>query len=1101
MRLLPVLIPLSCSALRNSVLCSFSYLNVGRPEEWGFKHSFWHYCLGDVVMALLPARHRRLSQSFPRDALQPLPGTGLTQNAGSVPFVRRLHPAGSAQATTATSDSDHEHRAYTYDDLKEDEIRLLNLHPGRPDDELNASLEIYHLSVTDLEIVRDEGVKVRRKLLEEKKLPRPDYEALSYYWGNKAENRYQFPIKILKENKPFRKFLRPNLDSALRHLRLETEERFLWVDALCLNQNDDADGHKEKSIQIPRMHLIYNKAKSVCIWLDPSDETSESAMDFVKDLLNLHTFDRVFQDAGNVHLLATFAHLLRREWFGRRWVVQELAVARAARLYCGSKYVPWEDFAGAVALFSSRHVDLKRIFKESKAHGFDSDYLGDVRELGAFRLVHAANNFFRKSDDGEILEHLVPLEEVVSTLTMFDAGDPRDIIYAVLSLSRNATASSKNKSAFKLDEDRMDEYLGKSVLNSPEVSTTEEFPLQSFHRRGSSDWRVRAAFAKAAKLLQGKRQPNNIITIKYNAPVFEVYKDFMEHTILHSKSIDIICRPWAAEVERLPSWITGKTKAVFGVRDNKAFSRINADLLVGSASPEDKNYSASQDSRAKWDYRDHFVLKRSLVVQGFVLDTIDQKLTPALGGIIPEEWYKVWEENREKTRQPSSAFWRTLAADRGFEGQKPPPAYYELACNYAFKNRVNEGYLDTRDMIKYCPSIVKEFLGRVQAVTWMRRLILTKDRAHIRLGLVPYNTKKKDLICILQGCSVPVVLRRHETETLIKQELSNLEPIPIIKVLSPSEDGEVAAITDSIDRTDGGPLFDFQDQGTITGKSRTEPSQEARYRDLAEALMYIRSHLTTRRFSFAPESTSAIQDEYRSHEGPPRSPMTSTFQQGEPGPGVTYEVADAPSKGMKDQSTPLNVHHGAADMLPVRRADIRSTANAVSRGATDTNAGHTAAAPVEDDKDASYTTESDDPPGIVPKQDHRNARQPSSKESQTQTEAFKKPKSTPKVPVTDSTSPASPPTTTKVEAPKHERKPSINTTMTPEPRKLRKEDRILSWKDQTMPRYYYELVGECYIHGMMDGEAMRFSDRTDIPTTEREEFDPKQGRRQVFWLR
>jgi len=66
---------------------------------------------------------------------------------------------------------------------------------------------------------------------------------------------------------------------------------------------------------------------------------------------------------------------------------------------------------------------------------------------------------------------------------------------------------------------------------------------------------------------------------------------------------------------------------------------------------------------------------------------------------------------------------------------------------------------------------------------------------------------------------------------------------------------------------------------------------------------------------------------------------------------------------------------------------------------------------------------------------------------------------------------------------------------------MQREDRVLSWKEQTLPRYYYELIGECYIHGMMDGEAMKFSNLAKLPTADREEFDPKQGKRQVFWLR
>jgi hypothetical protein len=45
----------------------------------------------------------------------------------------------------------------------------------------------------------------------------------------------------------------------------------------------------------------------------------------------------------------------------------------------------------------------------------------------------------------------------------------------------------------------------------------------------------------------------------------------------------------------------------------------------------------------------------------------------------------------------------------------------------------------------------------MQTVVWMRRLMLTEKRKI--LGLVPDDADKGDYICILFGCSVPVVLR------------------------------------------------------------------------------------------------------------------------------------------------------------------------------------------------------------------------------------------------------------------------------------------------------------------------------------------------------
>ena len=58
-----------------------------------------------------------------------------------------------------------------------------------------------------------------------------------------------------------------NLAQALPYLQLETEERVLWIDAICINQGDLA----ERGQQVGRMADIYKMATRVLIWLGPAD--------------------------------------------------------------------------------------------------------------------------------------------------------------------------------------------------------------------------------------------------------------------------------------------------------------------------------------------------------------------------------------------------------------------------------------------------------------------------------------------------------------------------------------------------------------------------------------------------------------------------------------------------------------------------------------------------------------------------------------------------------------------------------------------------------------------------------------------------------------
>ncbi|KAJ8064481.1 hypothetical protein OCU04_006815 [Sclerotinia nivalis] len=95
-------------------------------------------------------------------------------------------------------------------------------------------------------------------------LSNPEYEALSYVWGDASIQR-----TIIFNEIPFS--VTQNLAIALHHLRLSDKPRRLWVDALCINQSDV----KERNEQVRLMGEIYSMAKPVLIWLGESFEGSD----------------------------------------------------------------------------------------------------------------------------------------------------------------------------------------------------------------------------------------------------------------------------------------------------------------------------------------------------------------------------------------------------------------------------------------------------------------------------------------------------------------------------------------------------------------------------------------------------------------------------------------------------------------------------------------------------------------------------------------------------------------------------------------------------------------------------------------------------------
>ncbi|OAA59616.1 het domain containing protein [Niveomyces insectorum RCEF 264] len=159
--------------------------------------------------------------------------------------------------------------AYTYPplDATRHEIRLLRLRPAAA---LDAPLRIRLFSVS----------------LDDSLLP--VYEALSYAWGTSPpccpvwveEEDEQKEEEEEEEEEPRADIARPsllvtpNLDAALRHLRYRgdngdgTDDRLLWVDALCINQRDLA----ERSRQVQQMRRIYEHCTADLAWLGPNPD-------------------------------------------------------------------------------------------------------------------------------------------------------------------------------------------------------------------------------------------------------------------------------------------------------------------------------------------------------------------------------------------------------------------------------------------------------------------------------------------------------------------------------------------------------------------------------------------------------------------------------------------------------------------------------------------------------------------------------------------------------------------------------------------------------------------------------------------------------------
>jgi hypothetical protein len=128
------------------------------------------------------------------------------------------------------------------------------------------------------------------------------YEALSYVWGNQDDT-----ISISINNQIFD--VTKNLHIALSYLRYHEVPRYIWVDAVCINQKDD----KEKEDQIGLLAEIYARASRVIVWLGESEYNSDLALEAIRSA------GGTSEEPSEAERVA-IKQLLQRKWFRRIWV-------------------------------------------------------------------------------------------------------------------------------------------------------------------------------------------------------------------------------------------------------------------------------------------------------------------------------------------------------------------------------------------------------------------------------------------------------------------------------------------------------------------------------------------------------------------------------------------------------------------------------------------------------------------------------------------------------------------------------------------------------------------------------------------------------------
>jgi hypothetical protein len=365
------------------------------------------------------------------------------------------------------------------------------------------------------------------------------YEALSWRWGDEPNG--ENVVLIRKGNTMCKKRVSRTLGLALKYLRDSKGSRFLWVDALCIDQGDT----KERSSQVAMMSLVYKAASQVCVWLGEDDDDADLlAMSFIKRrITSLKNFDSLSETEEYAAEWKALFRLMQKDWFSRRWVIQEIALAHEATVYCGPEYIQWSELAIAVELVVEVETATNRLselMKKDKKGKVIPNWFEHISQLGASLLVNATATIFRDfkrseihsdSQDEEALapRSLLSLEYLVTSLSLFDCAIPHDSIYALLETARDTCPFPPKPRPIQ--------------------------PGSSVHSQGESNPKVPHDQTKeglVASVFEDVLEQKPY-TIDYSRSYTRVCREFVEFCIkraAHSDSkqaLDILCRPWAKD--------------------------------------------------------------------------------------------------------------------------------------------------------------------------------------------------------------------------------------------------------------------------------------------------------------------------------------------------------------------------------------------------------------------------------------------------------------------------------------------------------------------------------------------------------------------------
>jgi hypothetical protein len=279
------------------------------------------------------------------------------------------------------------------------EFRLLELHSGAGDEALQVTLRTYPLAKTPLysavshtwvdEDIHDNSIK-------------PAWGVVSH--DNEISGDVITVQNAVDGQKCWLKSR--NLVTMLRDLRDPAASRVLWIDAICINQDDIP----ERNTQVFNMAQIFSNANCVVIWLSPSK--GKLPQEWAGMLKSYQNYSKL--DYGSASILI---EVQEHRYWTRTWIIQEIILGRRVELQSAEYCIPLD------LIIRLLRADYPTKIIRNNADG---------REPTLPERLHA--------DRAKRTKDTAPTDlwDLLVRYSYSECSDPRDKIFALLSLNENA---------------------------------------------------------------------------------------------------------------------------------------------------------------------------------------------------------------------------------------------------------------------------------------------------------------------------------------------------------------------------------------------------------------------------------------------------------------------------------------------------------------------------------------------------------------------------------------------------------------------------------------------------------------------------------------